>query len=92
MSEHLSNFEVLGLQLLKLLEQTDRDTSLLWLLCVVERWSQEYDRAEKVDSDKCNSMHVIGGSLCVLLHRCSGLAQATYDLHKALPMTLGISR
>ena len=83
MSEDLSSFEVLGVQMLRLLEQTDCDASLSWLLCVMERWSQEYDRAEKVDSDKCNRMHVIGGSLCVLLHRCSGLEQATYDLHKA---------
>lgn len=78
-----SNFEVLGKQLLEVLEQTE-SVSLSWLLSVVDKWSQEYNRAEKVDScDGCNQMHVVGIALCVLLNGCSELGE-TYDLHAAL--------
>ena len=50
----------------------------------MDKWSQDYNRAEKVDSsDGCNKMHVVGITLCVLLKRCSELGE-TYYLHAAL--------
>ena len=81
----LSDFEVTGSRLLELLEQEDSGVSLSWLLGVVDSWAQDYDRAEKLDAeDGCNRMHVLGLALCVLLHRCSELAPAEYDLREAL--------
>jgi hypothetical protein len=85
MSMDMTEFEVTGGRLLELLEQTDTSASLFWLVGVVDNWAQDYDRAEKVDSeDGCNKMHVLGLALCVLLHRCPELAPAKYDLRAAL--------
>ena len=81
----MTEFEVTGGRLLELLEQTETSASLSWLIAVVDNWAQDYDRAEKVDSeDGCNKMHVLGLALCVLLHRCPELAPAEYDLRAAL--------
>ena len=82
-SENMSHFVVMGKQLLGMLESTDAP-ALSFLLRAVEEWSQEYDRAEKVDVDGCNQMHVIGVSLCVLMNRCAELEQDSYDLRQAM--------
>jgi len=81
----MTEFEVTGARLLELLEQTGSCVQLSELLCIVDKWSQFYDRAEKVDNeDGCNKMHVLGQALCVLLHRCSELEALQYDLRAAL--------
>jgi hypothetical protein len=81
----MTEFEVTGGRLLELLEHTGTGASLSWLVGVVDNWAQDYDRAEKLDSeDGCNKMHVLGLALCVLLHRCPELAPAEYDLRAAL--------
>jgi hypothetical protein len=81
----ITEFEVTGTRLLELLEQTGSCVQLSELLCIVDKWSQFYDRAEKVDNgDGCNKMHVLGQALCVLLHRCSELEALQYDLRAAL--------
>ena len=81
----MTDFEVLGIRLLDLLEQECSVVSLSWLLGVVNTWAQEYNRAEKVDAADClNTMHVLGLALCVLLHRCPELVPVEYDLREAL--------
>jgi hypothetical protein len=66
MSMDMTEFEVTGGRLLELLEQTGPGASLSWLVVVVDNWAQDYDRAEKLDSDDgCNKMHVLGLALCL---------------------------
>ena len=81
----MTEFEVTGGRLLELLESTASGAHLSELLCIVDKWSQFYNRAEKVDNvDGCNKMHVLGQVLCVLLHRCPELKASEYDLRAAL--------
>jgi hypothetical protein len=81
----MTDFEVTGGRLLDLLEQEGSAASLSLLLGVVDTWAQEYHRAEKVDAeDGCNTMHVLGVALCVLLHQCAELVPVEYDLRVAL--------
>lgn len=80
-----AGFVATGALLLDLLEQESSVPSLASLLGVVETWAQEYDRAEKLDAvDGCNRAHVLGGALCILLHRCAELEKGAYDLGGAL--------
>jgi hypothetical protein len=71
--------------LVDLLASSNSEIELPALLSLVERWSQDYDRAKKQDpADGCNQMHLVGAALCVLLHRCEALRAREYDLRGAL--------
>jgi hypothetical protein len=76
--------------LLNLLTCANSETPLASLLTLVDGWAEHYDRGEKQDAaDSCNHMHLVGASLCVLLHRCAALGAAEYDLRGALGRAAG---
>ena len=80
-----TNFEVFGAHLLELLKDDKNKCELAFLLSFVEKWAHEYDRGEKVHvDDRCNTMHLLGMALCVLLHDCEELKNFQYDLRAAL--------
>jgi hypothetical protein len=84
-SDDRTDFEMLGADLVDLLKDDENTCELISLVCFVEKWAHEYDRAEKVHADNgCNTMHLIGMGLCVLLHRCIEKQLSGYDLRGAL--------
>jgi hypothetical protein len=81
----VTDFEVTAARLLDLLIHDDNQLGLSSLVCFVEKWAHEYDGAEKVTTeDGCNTMHLLGMTLCVLLYRYSELRLHQYDLRTAL--------
>ena len=80
------SFEDIGSRLLALLHSAE-PPERAELLRVLDTWSEEFERCEPLDAeDGCNHMHLVGASLCVLLHRCE---QAPFDLRAALGKAAG---
>lgn len=89
MSEEDIEFEALGTKLLDLLEHDELNICFSFLRNSVQSWACNYNRAEKLhEVDGCNRTHVLGASLCVLLHKCTDFDMETYNLS----MSLGAAR
>ena len=79
-------FEDTGSRLLALLNSAE-PPECAELLRLLDTWSEEFERCEQLDAeDGCNHMHLVGASLCVLLHRCE---QQEFDLRAALGHAAG---
>jgi|LauGreDrversion2_3_1035106.scaffolds.fasta_scaffold119745_2 hypothetical protein len=64
----VTDFEVTGSLLLDLLVNDETQSGLCTLVGLVEKWTHEYDHAETVHTeDGCNTMHLVGMSLSVLM-------------------------
>lgn len=80
------SFEDTGSRLLALLNSAE-PPECAELLRLLDTWSEEFERCEQLDAeDGCNHMHLVGASLCVLLHRCE---QQEFDLRAALGHAAG---
>ena len=61
-------FEDTGSRLLALLNSAE-PPECAELLHLLDTWSEEFERCDQLDAeDGCNHMHLVGASLCVLLH------------------------
>ena len=80
------SFEDTGSRLLALLNSAE-PPECAELLRLLDTWSEEFERCEQLDAeDGCNHMHLVGASLCVLLHRCE---QQEFDLRATLGHAAG---
>jgi hypothetical protein len=83
-------FETTGAKLLEMMNHHETEVPLADLHALMDAWTEEFDRGEKQDpADGCNKMHLVGASLCVLLHRSQKLEAPGYNLRRALGRTAG---
>jgi hypothetical protein len=83
-------FNTTGTKLLEMLSNPEAEIPLAPLHALLDVWAEDFDRGEKQDpADSCNKMHLVGASLCVLLHRSQKLDTPGYNLRRALGRTAG---